>query len=53
MLGEGDTGHKKFTDIFSEENLKKKKPVFILADYFKKLSPSDCYDLSVRLMDNF
>lgn len=35
------------------EQAQSKKIIFILADFFRKLSPSESYDLVVRLSENF
>lgn len=35
------------------EQTQSKKIIFILADFFRKLSPSESYDLVVRLFDHF
>ncbi|KRX05260.1 hypothetical protein PPERSA_00561 [Pseudocohnilembus persalinus] len=35
------------------QQISSKKLVFALADFFKKLNPSECYDLAVRLINQF
>lgn len=47
VLNESES--QKINDTFKKEN---KKLIFILADFFKKLTPSQAYDLSVRLYEN-